>query len=47
MKRICLVCKTHYKHGHETPNLLEHLQHVHQTQLDADIRKMEFEKDLD
>jgi len=44
---VCLIYKTHYKHGHGTSNLHKHLRRVHQTKLDADIRKLELEKDLD
>lgn len=44
---VCLICKTHYKHGHGTSNLHDHLRRVHPTKLDADIHKLELEKDLD
>lgn len=44
---VCLIFATHYKHGHGTSNLHEHLRRVHQSKLDADKRRMESDQDLD
>ncbi|XP_008178587.1 zinc finger BED domain-containing protein 1-like [Acyrthosiphon pisum] len=44
---VCLIFSTHYKHGHGTSNLHEHLRRVHQSKLDAEKRNTELEKDLD